>query len=266
MDVYGTKFTVYTRIGKDYETIDDFYSNKKGSELPASRNAESIDNTPEGARNINSEPSTKVANISEPTKPRLSRRPGESIFDVADRALKDVDRITRESVSARDEYEKKSFQMKEALQNSMLGLQEFMFAIDHASGNKRRIEDIPDFENPILGENRLSSVNKEEISQVAKKQFKPLMEAVAKLTKNGKTSDELYDYMFAKHGLERDAVMRQIEAQKEYDKYHKKNPTGTKQVGDFLAELEGKDYAGLTALTAEPRKSAGDAPGIAQAR
>ena len=37
-----------------------------------------------------------------------------------------------------------------------------MLAIDHASGNKRYIEDIPDFENPILGENRLSSVNKEE--------------------------------------------------------------------------------------------------------
>ena len=72
----------------------------------------------------------------------------------------------RERVSARDEYEKKvkskGFQTKEALQNSMLGLQEFMYAIDHASGNKRYIEDIPDFENPILGENRLSSVNKEE--------------------------------------------------------------------------------------------------------
>ena len=37
-----------------------------------------------------------------------------------------------------------------------------MSAIDHASGNRRQIEDIPDFENPILGENRLSSVNKEE--------------------------------------------------------------------------------------------------------
>ena len=77
-----------------------------------------------------------------------------------------MDRSVRERVSARDEYEKKvkskGFQTKEALQNSMLGLQEFMYAIDHASGNKRYIEDIPDFENPILGENRLSSVNKEE--------------------------------------------------------------------------------------------------------
>ena len=188
-------------------------------------------------------------------KPRFSRKPGESIFDYASRVSEDVDRSVRERVSARDEYEKKvkskGFQTKEALQNSMLGLQEFMSAIDHASGNKRYIEDIPDFENPILGENRLSSVNKEEMHQVAKTQFKPLMSAVAKLSGNGKESGELYDYMFAKHGLERDAVMRQREAQKEFDKYQKANPKGTKTIGDFVASLEGKDYAGLTALTSE---------------
>ena len=188
-------------------------------------------------------------------KPRFSRKPGESIFDYASRVSEDVNRSVRERVSARDEYEKKvkskGFQTKEALQNSMLGLQEFMSAIDHASGNKRYIEDIPDFENPILGENRLSSVNKEEMHQVAKTQFKPLMSAVAKLSGNGKESGELYDYMFAKHGLERDAVMRQREAQKEFDKYQKANPKGTKTIGDFVASLEGKDYAGLTALTAE---------------
>ena len=188
-------------------------------------------------------------------KPRFSRKPGESIFDYASRVSEDVDRSVREIVSARDEYEKKvkskGFQTKEALQNSMLGLQEFMSAIDHASGNKRYIEDIPDFENPILGENRLSSVDKEEMHQVAKTQFKPLMSAVAKLSGNGKESGELYDYMFAKHGLERDAVMRQREAQREFDKYQKANPKGTKTIGDFVASLEGKDYAGLTALTAE---------------
>ena len=188
-------------------------------------------------------------------KPRYSRKPGESIFDYASRVSEDVDRSVRERVSARDEYEKKvkskGFQTKEALQNSMLGLQEFMYAIDHASGNRRYIEDIPDFENPILGENRLSSVNKEEMHQVAKTQFKPLMSAVAKLSGNGKESGELYDYMFAKHGLERDAVMRQREVQKEFDKYQKANPKGTKTIGDFVASLEGKDYAGLTALTAE---------------
>ena len=224
---------------------------KKGAELFLP-NARTTDGTM--SRN-NSTPGAKVANYSETAKPRYSRKPGESIFDYASRVSEDVDRSVRERVSARDEYEKKvkskGFQTKEALQNSMLGLQEFMYAIDHASGNKRYIEDIPDFENPILGENRLSSVNKEEMHQVAKTQFKPLMSAVAKLSGNGKESGELYDYMFAKHGLERDAVMRQREAQKEFDKYQKANPKGTKTIGDFVASLEGKDYAGLTALTAE---------------
>lgn len=224
---------------------------KKGAELFLP-NARTTDGTI--SRN-NSTPGAKVANYSETAKPRFSRKPGESIFDYASRVSESVDRSVRERVSARDEYEKKvkskGFQTKEALQNSMLGLQEFMSAIDHASGNKRYIEDIPDFENPILGENRLSSVNKEEMHQVAKTQFKPLMSAVAKLSGNGKESGELYDYMFAKHGLERDAVMRQREAQKEFDKYQKANPKGTKTIGDFVASLEGKDYAGLTALTAE---------------
>ena len=285
MDIDGVKYTVLTRVGKNNEIVDDFYSNKKGSESSVYRNAENIDNTPEGARRKDSEPSAKVEDKSESPKlfgeeiiddgkkgsdsidrsvrenpknedkPRYSRKQGESIFDYASRVSEDVDRSVRERVSARDEYEKKvkskGFQTKEALQNSMLGLQEFMYAIDHASGNKRYIEDIPDFENPILGENRLSSVNKEEMHQVAKTQFKPLMSAVAKLSGNGKESGELYDYMFAKHGLERDAVMRQREAQKEFDKYQKANPKGTKTIGDFVASLEGKDYAGLTALTAE---------------
>ena len=285
MDVDGAKYIVLTRVGKNNEIVDDFYSNKEGSESSVYRNAENIDNTPEGARRKDSEPSAKVEdkpespklfgeeiiddgkkgsdsidrsvreNPKNEDKPRLSRKPGESIFDYASRVSDSVDRSVREIVSARDEYEKKvkskGFQTKEALQNSMLGLQEFMYAIDHASGNKRYIEDIPDFENPILGENRLSSVNKEEMHQVAKTQFKPLMSAVAKLSGNGKESGELYDYMFAKHGLERDAVMRQREAQKEFDKYQKANPKGTKTIGDFVASLEGKDYAGLTALTAE---------------
>ena len=285
MDIDGVKYTVLTRVGKNNEIVDDFYSNKKGSESSVYRNVENIDNTPEGARRKDSEPSAKVEDKSESPKlfgeeiiddgkkgsdsidrsvrenpknedkPRFSRKPGESIFDYASRVSEDVDRSVRERVSARDEYEKKvkskGFQTKEALQNSMLGLQEFMSAIDHASGNKRYIEDIPDFKNPILGENRLSSVNKEEMHQVAKTQFKPLMSAVAKLSGNGKESGELYDYMFAKHGLERDAVMRQREAQKEFDKYQKANPKGTKTIGDFVASLEGKDYAGLTALTAE---------------
>ena len=236
----------------NYLNLDDVAKKVKDFENPKLFGGEIID---DGKKGSDSTDRSVRENPKNEDKPRYSRKPGESIFDYASRVSEDVDRSVRERVSARDEYEKKvkskGFQTKEALQNSMLGLHEFMLAIDHASGNKRYIEDIPDFENPILGENRLSSVNKEEMHQVAKTQFKPLMSAVAKLSGNGKESGELYDYMFAKHGLERDAVMRQREAKKEFDKYQKANPKGTKTIGDFVASLEGKDYAGLTALTAE---------------
>ena len=122
MDVDGAKFTVYTRIGKDYETIDDFYSNKKGSERYVLRNTDGVNNTPEGAHNPDPEPSAKVEDKSESPKlfgeeiiddgkkgsdsidrsvrenpknedkPRLSRKPGESIFDYASRVSDSVDR------------------------------------------------------------------------------------------------------------------------------------------------------------------------------
>ena len=70
------KLTTLMQIVNGKEVFNNFYSNKKGSELPASRNAESIDNTPEGAHNINSEPSAKVEDKSE--SPKLF---GEEIID-----------------------------------------------------------------------------------------------------------------------------------------------------------------------------------------
>ena len=147
----------------NYLNLDDVAKKVKDFENPKLFGEEIIDDGKKGSDSI--ERSVRE-NPKNEDKPRFSRKPGESIFDYASRVSEDVDRSVRERVSARDEYEKKvkskGFQTKEALQNSMLGLQEFMSAIDHASGNKRYIEDIPDFENPILGENRLSSVNKEE--------------------------------------------------------------------------------------------------------
>ena len=148
------------RIGLN---LDDVAKKVKDFENPKLFGEEIID---DGKKGSDSTDRSVRENPKNEDKPRYSRKPGESIFDYASRVSEDVDRSVRERVSARDEYEKKvkskGFQTKEALQNSMLGLQEFMLAIDHASGNKRYIEDIPDFENPILGENRLSSVNKEE--------------------------------------------------------------------------------------------------------
>lgn len=128
----------------------------------------------------------------------------------------------------RYELEMKSgmFQTQEALQDSMLSLKKAMLMIDK---EHKYIEDIAGFENAYLGENRLSSVNKAEADAFARLLFKPMLNEVAKLAHNKEEREQLTDYMFAKHGLERNRLMRDRD-------------------GDNPNRYE-TDYAGLTALT-----------------
>ena len=133
---------------------------------------------------------------------------------------------------ARDRYERRvktgMFQSQEALQDSMLGLKEAMQAI---LGQGTNIEDVDGFENAYLGENRLSSVNKAEADAFAQTLFKPMLDEVAKLARNEAEREELTDYMMAKHGLERNAYMR------------------NEAINNGTTDADQTDYAGLTALT-----------------
>ena len=137
-----------------------------------------------------------------------------------------------ERALARDRYERRvktgMFQSQEALQDSMLGLKEAMQAI---LGKKTNIEDVDGFENAYLGENRLSSVNKAEADAFARLLFKPMLDEVAKLARNEAEREELTDYMMAKHGLERNAYMR------------------NEAIKNGATDADQTDYAGLTALT-----------------
>ena len=70
---------------------------------------------------------------------------------------------------------------------------------------------------------------------------------VTTLTK--RMAEELTDYMMAKHGLERNRVMAERDAQKDFAEYQKQYPKSTKTLQDFIDECRKRDYAGLTALT-----------------
>lgn len=128
---------------------------------------------------------------------------------------------------ARDRYERRiksgMYQTKEALQDSMLGLRTAMESILEAEGRKGvYIEDIDGFENAYLGENRLSSVNQAEAEKFAREVFAPMLEEVSKLAPTAEERAKLIDYLFAKHGLERNEVMARRaaakEARKEFEK------------------------------------------------
>ena len=171
--------------------------------------------------------------------------------NVAERGIlyREDDSKEKERVNAREKYEQRvnrtMFQTQEALQDSMLGLKEAMNAITKAEGNNVNIEDIDGYENAYLGENRLSSVNKAEADAFAHLLFKPMLAEVAKLCKNAQERAELVDYMMAKHGLERNAVMRKRAIEDILN--NEKLSDAQKSARAGLAEY--RDYAGLTALT-----------------
>ncbi|MBR6775384.1 MAG: hypothetical protein IKM23_06710 [Bacteroidales bacterium] len=146
----------------------------------------------------------------------------------SDVMFRDGDPEIHEKELVRDKYDRRIrtgwYQSKEAMQDSMLSLKEAMKDI---AGME--IEDIDGFENAYLGENRLSSVNKAEADAFAKLLFKPMLDKVSSLAKNTAEREELIDYMFAKHGLERNEYMRQQALQN--------------------GEDADRDFAGLTALT-----------------
>ena len=167
-----------------------------------------------------------------------------------------------EKAQARETYERRvstgMFQSREAIQDSMLSLKVAMDAIEEATAGKaKRIEDYDGFENAYLGENRLSSVNQAESAAFAHLLIRPMMEEVNRLAPTAKDRAELIDYMFAKHGLERNAYMRQQAAEKKLVEYKKQNPGTAKTAADFI-DAE-RDYAGLTTLTGEANVSAAEA-------
>ena len=144
---------------------------------------------------------------------------------------RDGDPEMHERALARHKYEMRvksgMYQSREALQDSMLGLEEGMRAI--VGGKNFRVEEIDDFENAYTGENALSSVSGAEAEAFDRTLFKPMLAEVAKLAPTEADREELTDYMMAKHGLERNAYMRANDTENE--------------------KADETDYAGLTALT-----------------
>ncbi|MDY5767252.1 MAG: hypothetical protein SPK03_02560 [Alloprevotella sp.] len=135
----------------------------------------------------------------------------EKVSDDEELLFRDGDGVEYEKAQARGLYEGRVgrglYQMQEALQDSMLGLKEAMSAVLRAEGKDMAIEEVDGFENAYLGENRLSSVNKAECDEFARRLFRPMLEVVSGLARTADERAELTDYMMAKHGLERNVVM-----------------------------------------------------------
>ena len=167
----------------------------------------------------------------------------------------DQDKIDFDKAIARGQYEHRmkqgGVQAIEAMQDSMKSLMELYKAVDEAEKVKREVEDIPDSENAYVGENRLSSVNQAELDDYNRRFFKPLLNSIGALARTDEERQDLFDYMMAKHGLERNNVMATREAQKEYEKLNQAAVDGKGTAPDWDAILDKhrkRDYSGLTTL------------------
>lgn len=213
-----------------------------------------------------------VENFDNPVKNDENLSEGDELF-------RDGDAAEYEKAHARNIYDQRvkrgMFQMQEAMQDSMLSLKEAMNAVLKAEGkSKVHIEDVAGFENPYLGENRLSSVNQAECKAFAQTLFKPLLNEVSRLAEDAEERAMLTDYMMAKHGLERNVVMARRDAEKKAnEEFGKELAKAQRAVAkdpldqDAIDRLEdvkqkkhdreeelyfenrGRDYAGLTVLT-----------------
>lgn len=199
---------------------------------------------------------TKVVENFENPKVSDGKRVVDSYDGDLETLFRDADSpVDYERALIRDSYERRLkdvwFQSREALQDGMLSLKETMKDIWRSAGKKfSQITDIPDYANPYIGQNRLSSRNAAEVSDFKRRLFSPLLREVGRLT--GFSADgraKLTDYMMAKHGLERNKVMAERDAKAAYEAEKLKDPNTTKTLADFVAEYRKKDYSGLTSLT-----------------
>lgn len=162
---------------------------------------------------------TKVVENFENPKVSDGKRAVDSYDGDLETLFRDADsHVDYERALIRDSYERRMkdawFQSREALQDGMLSLKETMKDIWRSAGKKfSQITDIPDYANPYLGQNRLSSRNAAEVRDFKRRLFSPLLREVGRLT--GFSADgraKLTDYMMAKHGLERNKVMAERDA------------------------------------------------------
>lgn len=274
-DENGKRLTVLTELKKKGEVFNDFYSNKKAphqtpqmpngdtsedawtNDVSANSGAKVQQNSETAKNNSQEAENYGVRSEVEPYK-APKRNEGEDLIDYAKRVAEDYEEYKKNTsinnednvprVQARDAYERSmgygANQFKEAVQDSMLSLKELYRAI---LGKDAKIEEVKGYENAYLAENRMHSASEAQTHAYQKDFMVPIVDAIYDLIGRGKFNKEKYDdlvtYMMAKHGLERNRVFAERDAQ-----------AAAKKGADYDEELQKnqqRDYAGLTALTGE---------------
>lgn len=212
----------------------------------------------------------KGENVSEPSvwgkKDLLSK--AEQVTEGISPELLFRDSIEDDDNTARVTYDMMANQKKniirEAWQDSMINVRNLQKAV-----LKQRDETLKPYEDAYEEENRMHGKSKTEEEVFTRNYYDPLLDSVNALAKAAKVSvGDVVQYMMAKHGLERNKVFAERDAQAAWDEYQEKqkqrfaeyqntHPNGKKTIADFMEkeyddfyqQYREKDYSGLTELT-----------------
>ena len=178
------------------------------------------------------------------------------------------DTIEDNDNTARDTYnawaDAAMSKVREAWQDSMINVRNLQDAV-----LKQRNEKMEDWEDAYNAENLTHGQSRAESEYFTDNLYKPLLKSVNAVAKTaGVSVGDVTEYMMAKHGLERNKVFAQRDAQVAWTKYQakqqarfaeyqKSNPNGKKTIadfiekgpGDFYDQFRDRDYSGLTAMT-----------------
>jgi N12 class adenine-specific DNA methylase len=212
----------------------------------------------------------KGENVSEPSvwgkKDLLSK--AEQVTEGISPELLFRDSIEDDDNTARVTYDMMANQKKniirEAWQDSMINVRNLQKAV-----LKQRGETLKPYEDAYEEENRMHGKSKTEEEVFTRNYYDPLLDSVNALAKAAKVSvGDVVQYMMAKHGLERNEVFAERDAQAAWDEYQEKqklrfaeyqntHPNSNKTIADFMEkeyddfyqQYREKDYSGLTELT-----------------
>jgi len=134
------------------------------------------------------------------------------------------------------------YNFQEAFQDAILAVKKLQQVVERHFGIK-----LPTRENAWMYENRLSSINMHERKSFIDKVYEPMMKIADAIMKRGVKEKELNAYLICKHGLERNQVFAERDAQAEADEITRNG--GTPDMQQLIDKYRQRDYSGLTGVT-----------------
>lgn len=149
--------------------------------------------------------------------------------------------------------------LREAYQDSMLSLLRLQETVERHSGKK-----LEGHENAYISENAMSSSVAHRSRQWKRNAFEPLMKIVAEFEDKIRAERvmdhaNLTRYMMAKHGIERNALMRAAAVAEAQAADYSAYPDPAAAQAAAVARAAARDYAGLTGLTGQKDVAAAEA-------